>query len=429
MNKLCFTFIAVLISFLSCQNKGTDNVIVESKKDFGASSPEGKEVSAGTVQISVQELVSLFINNKQDKTEALNHYKKLIRHYEQQNNETAIGELNRAIGNAFCNDFNFDTGLPYLLKSAENFTTAKDYNTLVKVFNYLSLAYHIFGDYNKGIEYANLAIKTFREHPDKVDKNLMWYAYNNLGISYDDNKQHALAIDSHLKALPFATDDSDSSYSYNNLGNTYKKLHQYEKAKSYFSFAYSLFRDYNDVYHLATLYNNLMDTERILKNYSNAEKYIDSAKHYATISNNPDKLIEFYYYTYLLKRETKDYLSAIEYLHEHVRIKDSIFNEEKAKIVYDYQVKHETEKKEKQILETRLISKKKDIWLIALSGSIMAGLIIFIIFRIKTRQRQQQLHMENHLLKELSHSKIQEERLKFHAISHDSLGAQLTFIN
>lgn len=163
-------------------------------------------------QVVFQELASLFSNKQKDETEALKWYQKFIEYFEQQNNEAAIGQINRAIGNVLCNEYNFDTGIPYLIKSLENFTKARDYNSLSKSYNNLSLAYHDFGDYEKGIVYANLVVKTFQEHTVAINKNLMWYAYNNLGINYDDSKQYAKAIESHLNALPFALNASDCIY-------------------------------------------------------------------------------------------------------------------------------------------------------------------------------------------------------------------------
>lgn len=377
----------------------------------------------------IQPLATLFTDDNISKEEAEKWYQKFIHHFEQQKNEAAIGQINRAIGNALCNEYNFDTGIPYLMKSSENFLKAKEYKALSKSYNNLSLAYHDFGDYVKGIEYANLALKTVNENPNSTNPNFKWYAYNNLGINYDDSKQYEKAIESHLNALPFAINASDSSYSYNNLGNTYKKLKQYEQSEKYFTLSLKHSSDYEDVYHFATLYSNLMDIERLVKNYPKAEKYVDSANFYALKSNSPEKLIDFYYYTYLLKNETKDYQSATEFLNKHVTLKDSLLNAEKAKIVYDYQIKYETEKKEKQIAETKLLSKQKNVWLILLAGSIIIGLGIFRNYSVKSKLKQQQLSLENELLKEQTHSKIQEQRLEISRDLHDSLGAQLTFIN
>lgn len=324
--------------------------------------------------------------------------------------------------------YEFENALPYLLKSVDGFEKANNINSQVKALNRISLSYHDFGNYNKGIEYAYLAKKVLDEHPQQANKNLYWYVYNNAGINYDDSKRPQQAIEEHLKALPYAIDASDSSYSYNNLGNTYKKLNRLDKAETYFKLALTNPHSYKDDYHFATVYSNMVDIERLKKNYKQAQYYLDSALHYATISNSPEKLLDIYYYTYLLKSESGDHRSASGFLNKYVQLKDSLFTSEKNDALLHYQTKYETEKKEKQIAEQKLVSKQKNLWLILMTITMSAGLLFFWYYRQKTNLEQKQLALENQLLQEQTHSKIQEQRLEISRELHDSLGSQLTFI-
>lgn len=324
--------------------------------------------------------------------------------------------------------YEFENALPYLLKSVDGFEKANNINSQVKALNRISLSYHDFGNYNKGIEYAYLAKKVLDEHPQQANKNLYWYVYNNAGINYDDSKRPQQAIEEHLKALPYAIDASDSSYSYNNLGNTYKKLNRLDKAETYFKLALTNPHSYKDDYHFATVYSNMVDIERLKKNYKQAQYYLDSALHYATISNSPEKLLDIYYYTYQLKSESGDHRSASGFLNKYVQLKDSLFTSEKNDALLHYQTKYETEKKEKQIAEQKLVSKQKNLWLILMTITMSAGLLFFWYYRQKTNLEQKQLALENQLLQEQTHSKIQEQRLEISRELHDSLGSQLTFI-
>ena len=273
--------------------------------------------------------------------------------------------------------YEFENALPYLLKSVDGFEKANNINSQVKALNRISLSYHDFGNYNKGIEYAYLAKKVLDEHPQQANKNLYWYVYNNAGINYDDNKRPQQAIEEHLKALPYAIDASDSSYSYNNLGNTYKKLNRLDKAETYFKLALTNPHSYKDDYHFATVYSNMVDIERLKKNYKQAQYYLDSALHYATISNSPEKLLDIYYYTYQLKSESGDHRSASGFLNKYVQLKDSLFTSGKNDALLHYQTKYETEKKEKQIAEQKLVSKQKNLWLILMTITMSAGLLFF----------------------------------------------------
>ena len=311
----------------------------------------------------------------------------------------------------------------------DQFEFAHDFNMQTKAILRISLTYHDFGNYDKGIEYAYLAKKVLDEHPQQTNKNYYWYAFNNAGISYDDSKRPQQAIEEHLKALPFAADASDSSYSYNNLGNTYKKLSQLDKAEKYFMLSLQNSNDYSDDYHFATLHSNMVDIERLKKNYVLAKKHLDSAFYYAVKSRSPEKLLDIYYYSYQLKSETGDYHSAVNDLSKYVSLKDSLFTSEKNDAVLRYQTKYETEKKEKIIVETQLKSRQKNIWMILLGSAILIGLGIFRNYSIKSRLKQKQLALENELLQQQANTKMQEQRLEISRDLHDSIGSQLTFIN
>lgn len=347
------------------------------------------------------------------------------------NNDSPIDSLayhNYTKGNELVYKYDFENGIPYLLKSAEVFETTKDYNMQAKALISISLAYHDFGKYDKGLEYAELAKSVLDEHPNKTDKKYYWYVYNNAGINYDDNKQPQKAIEEHLKALPYASNASDSSYTYNNLGNSYKKLNQYDLSEKYFKLSLQCTHDKSDYYHNATLHSNMVDIERLKKNYALAQKHLDSATHFANLSKSPEKLLDIYYYSYQLKTELSDFSSANDYLNKYVKLKDSLFTSDKNEIVLQYQTKYETEKKEKEITEQKLISKQKNIWLILLASVILIGFVFIRNYILKSKLKQKQLSLEFQLLQEQTHSKIQEERLKISRELHDNIGAQLTFI-
>ncbi|GAB1454472.1 hypothetical protein MASR2M47_45280 [Draconibacterium sp.] len=129
-------FFALACSFYSCENKSKDSFdnipTTEAERninvDFDRMVAEGG-LPDESQQAILQKLASLFSNMQRDEKEALKWYQKFIEYFEQQNNEAAIGHINRAIGNVLCNEYNFDTGIPYLIKSLENFTKAKDYNS------------------------------------------------------------------------------------------------------------------------------------------------------------------------------------------------------------------------------------------------------------------------------------------------------------
>lgn len=380
-------------------------------------------------------MISEYYFEQYNKTAGETWFKKAEDIYNQNNNHVEAGVSSMNIGNFLTRKYDFETGIPYLLKSVDYFTQADDFNALGKVYNVLSLAYHDFGNYTKGIEYAEEALKVLEKHRRVVNTNLFWYGYNNLGINYDDSKQPLKAIDAHLNALLYAINASDSSYSFNNLGNTYKKLGKMTEAEKYFSLSLEKSTDYEDQYHLATIYSNMVDIERLRKNYTKSNLFVDSALYYARKSGSPEKLLDIYYYTYQLKKETGNDAEATRYLHDHLQLKDSFFTVEKNKAVMQYQARYESEKKERALADaqlsltkSKLASKQKNNIVLVLVFTIITIFIFLLYFKAKSRMKEKQLLMENKWLQEKSVAEMQKQRIEISRNLHDSMGAQLTLI-
>jgi len=102
----------------------------------------------------------------------------------------------------------------------------------------------------------------------------------------------------------------------------------------------------------------------------------------------------------------------------------------------EYNILFETHKKEKelananlQIAENKLISRQKNLWLIALGCALFIGIIVLRNQKVKASFIENKLQLENQLLQEQAQSQIQQQRLAISRDLHDSIGAQLTFIN
>lgn len=381
-------------------------------------------------------LISEVYFNQQNKTAGESWYNKALAMFRSQKNDLEAGICNLSIGKLLTRTYDFETGLPYLLKSVDDFYKTNDYNQQAKALNILSLAYHDFGEYDKGLYYARQVIDLLSKNESAVNKNLFWYGYNNLGINFDDGNQPLKAIEAHQRALNYAINASDSSYSYNNLGNTFKKLNNLTEAEQYFIRALEKSTDYGDTYHMATINSNMVDIERLRKNYAKAQLYLDSALYYARKSGSPEKLLDIYYYSYQLKYETGNHQEAVHYLHNHLKLKDSFFTAEKNKAVLQYQAKYESEKKENELMQTQLVlatseltSKQKNSLLVIAALGLAIAIILLLNQRFRSRMKEKQLVLEKKLLQEQADQQIQQHRLQLSRNLHDSMGAQLTLLS
>ncbi len=364
-------------------------------------------------------------------------YDNYLLNIKKENNNTLIqkiylekGNVNQFIGKILTGEFNFEEGIPYLLESVDDYEKVNNFNKISIAYNTISNAYHDFGDYRKGIDYAFRALKVLNEHKEEISLNRYWYCYNNLGNNYDDSKQYAKAITAHKNALPYAISGSDSSYSYNNLGNTTKKINQLDKAETFFELSLKTNDDTSDVYHLATITSNLVDIYRLRKNYLTADKYANLALLYTQKSKSPEKLLDLYYYIHQIKHETKKFQEASEYLKKYINLKDSLFTSQKNKAVIHYQTKYEVAKKEKENLSLTIDNEKQKaknrlIVFIGIGITLFTSLLVWFLMY---KRKQLLIKQQTKKLNEAIFDTEQQERQRIARDLHDSVGQKLSVV-
>ncbi len=206
-------------------------------------------------------------------------------------------------------------------------------------------------------------------------------------------------------------------------------LKDYDKAKLYFSKNLAVDKKLNNLNWIADSYINLAEVAIASKNFTEAKAYLDSALSIAINSKQINNTLKVYSSLVGFYKQQDDYKNGFNAQEKFIDAYKSFFNEKSEQAFVAYNVIYETEKKEREIAEAKIASEKKNIWLIALSGLILLGLVVFWAYKLKIANRQKRLLLENELLIEQAHSRAQQERLEISKDLHDSLGAQLTFIN
>lgn len=206
-------------------------------------------------------------------------------------------------------------------------------------------------------------------------------------------------------------------------------LKDYDKAKLYFNKNLAVDKKLNNLNWTADSYINLAEVAIARKNFTEAKTYLDSAIDLANNSKQINNTLKVYSSLVGFFKQQDDYKNAFNAQLKFIDAYKRFFNEKSEQAFVAYNVIYETEKKEKKIAETKMASKQKDIWLIALSGFLLLGLVVFWAYKLKVGNRQKRLFIENELLMEQAHSRAQQARLEISKDLHDSLGAQLTFIN
>jgi signal transduction histidine kinase len=304
-----------------------------------------------------------------------------------------------------------------------------------------AILYHDFEDYEKGIEYGKIAFKIMNEAKKKEYRYLI-FANNSIAINFDDWGKGDSALYYHYMNVDYLKHVKDStrfSFVFNNIGNTLLKQEKFEQARKMILRALTLNKMSKKVYNLATNYTNLATIDYELKNYESAKANFVLANQYARESESIEKIRDVIQQEAWFYKKTGDYKMALEKQEAFYVLRDSIFNKDRAQKVAEMETKYETEKKERDLAETRanlaekdLEVERKNLFFYGATGiAIIFALLGFLIFkqqRLKNRQLQREAELKEALARIETQNKLQEQRLRISRDLHDNIGSQLTFV-
>lgn len=325
----------------------------------------------------------------------------------------------------------------------------KNNNSYWELNSYHSLSnlHHDFEEFEQGVNYGKKGFNramTFKEKDLSQIRSLL----NVIAINYDDWNKPEIALYYHKKVFEY-TNGNDTlllSNTYNNIGNTYLKLKNNKVAKSWFNRAITILKigesnytsDYVN-YSYATIYTNLATLASDENDKSQALKLFNLAFNYATKSNEVEKLRDYYYQSARFNKKYKNIDLAFKDQENYLLLRDSIYNRERAEKVNDLETKYQVEKKEKEILQSKIkisnnelqIKKQKVQFLILALIALVLIIIVYLIYRQQRLINKQQAH-EFQLISAIdrieSQNQMHEQRLSISRDLHDNIGAQLTFI-
>lgn len=312
----------------------------------------------------------------------------------------------------------------------------------------LSLSYHDFENYPKGVFYGKKALAYFLSQ-EKPNQNKIYSVLNAIAINYDDWGKPSEALRYHNLVFKYikGKDTLGINSTYNNIGNTYIKIKKFQEAEKWIKRAVKI-TDYNfknngdDNYYdydQATHYTNLATIACELNDFDKAEKMFVLAKKHAQKSKNAEKMRDYLFQVSVFNKKRKDLTKIVASQEEYIKLRDSVFNSERTQSVAEMEAKYQTEKKEKELLlaKNKLIqkeaeTKKKNLWLII--ASLIAGFVALIGYlfvrqqKARNSQQKQEFELRTAMNKIESQNELQEQRLSISRDLHDNIGSQLTFV-
>lgn len=359
-----------------------------------------------------------------------------IYYYYRSNDFKGAGIANLNIGYYLNRAYQFERGIRYIHQSIQDFEKAGDSTLLVQSYTHISNAFHDFGNYEQGKKYGKLAIALTQKMKDP-SQEILWRSFCVLAINYDDNGEWTEALALHQKNIPNAYNDIFRFSTYNNMGNTSMKMKNYPAAQEYFQTALALAIKLKDNYHSATIYTNLSRVNAELKNIRPSLTLLDSGMYYARQSKSPEKLIDAYENGYIVHTKAGNIEKATAYMQQYIKMKDSVLNADKARIVYDLQIQYETEKKEREneklqhemelktVAQQEAEADKRMILYIAAGCIIALGFIFLLVSR--NRKIKARFAEEQNINKALFDGE-QKERIRIARDLHDSIGQMLAVV-
>ena len=356
----------------------------------------------------------------------------------------------------------------------------------LRYLNNKALAMSYLGEAEASLDVHSEAIKLAEKLNDST---ALGKSFNNIGLIYEDMNEYEKALEFYQKSLVIkknSTSKIDIANSLYNVANMYKEIGEqkgdtlyYAKAEKYYDLAIKkskqvnygkviLFaktgmaqlatarkkplkaieiytsvikeaEDANDNQTLRVTYLNLGVNYLEVNKIKEAETYFLKALPLIEASKNPSDMASIYKNLSSLYNTKRDFSNAYQYLRKQYDVEKELNGNSLKSKISEFEIKYETEKKEKEILSQRANLAEKELHLNQKNTQIIGLGILAILLailgylllnqqKLKNKQLQKESELKEALIKIESQNKLQEQRLTISRDLHDNIGAQLTFI-
>ena len=341
-----------------------------------------------------------------------------------------MGTANKSLGN-------YPKALLDLHQSITNNEARKDTLRLSGTYTILAQLYQEKEDFDKAKDAINKVFELLKNNDTSRSYLITLHTLANVEAQ-SGNFTKAMEIDKRGIAIA------------DKIGNTLVKtsfqdnlarcnlffLKDYNQANYYFKENLKIDKQLNNPAWIADTYINLAEVATAESKFIIAENYLKEAIKIFTESKQLNNALKGSHALAALYQKQGKLQKALDAKEAYMEQYKKFINEKGEQSIAEYNILFETHKKEKelananlQIAENKLISRQKNLWLIALGCALFIGIIVLRNQKVKASFTKKKLQLENQLLQEQAQSQIQQQRLAISRDLHDSIGAQLTFIN
>ena len=445
-NKILIILITI-ITFLSANSTEIDS-LYKKYEEYINNPQKIKTIANKEILKDLNKINKKLIQTNPDKALQLSRIIQKIAMENKYKRIEAVSIRNEAIG--YYRKAKYDSSLYFLRKALEIFKNREEYEVIAKIYNDIGNIYRRLEDSVKSLKYyhKSLEITEMLENEKGMGK-----VYHNIGNIYFDQRNYKKALEYYKKSLNFEKKIGDSegmASSYLNIGNVYHYSENSDKSVEFYKKALTEFQKIGIELGVAMVHNNLTilysekgeyekalehgrlalelhekigKTPSVLKTKTNiARIYFEIGKY-----NKAEKIFkEVLNKTKPLKMSSTresifKNLSAIEekrgnkdvalnYYKKYSAIKDSIYDENKNKILAEMDAKYQVSKKqneieilkkEKKIQELKL-KKERNLLALLITSFIfvLVVMVLLILFYKQKHSANKELRLINKKLKD-----------------------------
>lgn len=273
---------------------------------------------------------------------------------------------------------------------------------------YQARALNNFANIHSTLKNYPLALSYFQQAIDiktkMGDEKGVVASRENMAIIHSKKGDYDRALEQYESVLKYKEDNQDEagiSVTLMNIGFTYEKLEKFNSALEYYTKSLILLYRLEDYRNIAVCLNNIGD---IYYAQGKFDRAIDSSQKSLVIGEKLKSKTRIKSSAYSLTKsyvERDNYKEAYNYHVLYSEMKDSLFNEESAKVLQEMETKYQTEKKQQEIEKQNLTidkqaaqSRSQRIMLMAMLG----GLVLVLLIAIQVYRGLKQKKKANALL-------------------------------
>lgn len=331
--------------------------------------------------------------------ESLHYYFKALRLYENENHSSKRAMVFGNIGIVYKQQKSYEKALYYYKKANEIYLQLQDEFGIVVTNGNIGSVLNDLHRYSESIVYSEKAANGYQKL--KYDRYVP-YSITNVAIAQDSLKRFVEAEKNYKKAILL----------HKKYGNNYETANVLN-ALATCLIKQKKFKESIIISNESSLYSNKTDTEKLklnqLKNLAKANAGLG------------------------------EFAKAFLFYEKYNQLKDTLFENEKTKAIFELETLYQTEKKEKdlakekvKVTQRELQIKQKNTQLYLSFGTVFTVIIIgFLLYnqqKTKNKQLKKEAQLKEALVKIETQNKLQEQRLQISRDLHDNIGSQLTFI-